>query len=388
MDLALSPAAEQFRERFARWLDLHLPSEWCDVPVGLGDESQYVETRREWGRMLAGAGWLAPHWPVAYGGLGLGVDEQVAYLEVLVAAGAPEPMNQNGIGIFAPALLRFGTDEQRRRYLPPMLAHDELWCQGFSEPQAGSDLASLTTRATREGDRFLVTGQKVWTSYAAYADRCYLLVRVAGDPGGLTMVILDMHQRGVTVRPLRTITGTSEFCEIFLDEAVVPAVDVVGPVGAGWQVATYALARERSTGLAQRSLLLARELTNLTRLVGSVGPAAPSTEKFVDAFVRARVVDSLVRRTLALTAEGDGADELLALAPAAKVLWSEAHQQQVELLVEVAGAELVAGDAAWSRWGRLLLSTRAETIYGGTSEIQRNLVAKSLGLPSDRPGRA
>ena len=378
MDLALSGEAAAYRDQLRSWVEEHLPPQWRDVPVGTGDDADYVRMRREWGRMLHRGAWLAPHWPLIHGGRGLGVDAQLAVLDVLVAAGAPEPMNTNGMGIFAPALMAFGTRAQQSRYLGPMLAHDDVWCQGFSEPGAGSDLGGLATRAVPDGDRFLVSGQKVWTSYALFAQRCYLMVRVAGVANGVTMVVLHMDRPGVIVRPLRNITGSSEFCEVFLDDVTVDADDVVGGIGDGWRVATYALARERSTGLAQRALQLSRELELMNAQLHRDGH---DDDLLVEAFVRSRVVDSTVRRVLATVADGD---EPGMLAPVAKVLWSEGHQAQLTTLVEAAGPEVTGAGGGWSDWLRALLFSRAETIYGGTSEIQRNLIAKSLGMPSDR----
>lgn len=378
MELALSGAALDYRDELRDWVAATLPVEWRDVPVGIGDDAAYVAMRRDWGAMLHEGGWLAPHWPAACGGRGLGVDAQLAFLDVLVAAGAPEPMNTNGMSIFAPALMAFGTDDQRARYLGPMLAHDDIWCQGFSEPGAGSDLGGLTTRAIPDGDGFVVSGQKVWTSYALFAQRCYLMVRVTGVPDGVTMVVLHMDRPGVTVRPLRNLTGSSEFCEVFLDDVTVDADDVVGGIGDGWRVATYALARERSTGLAQRALQLSRELELMNARLHAGGYDGAA---LVGAFVRSRAVDSTVRRVLATIAEGA---EPGMLAPVAKVLWSEGHQAQLATLVEVAGPEVTGAGDGWADWLRALLFSRAETIYGGTSEIQRNLIAKALGLPSDR----
>ncbi|CQD23893.1 acyl-CoA dehydrogenase [Mycobacterium lentiflavum] len=380
MDLGLSVEAERYRDGLRDWVSANLPPQWRDIPVGTGDDQTYVAMRREWGRRLFEAGWLAPHWPTEYGGLGLGADAQLAFVEMLVEAGAPEPMNNNGMGIFAPALMRFGTDEQCARYLKPMLSHDDIWCQGFSEPQAGSDLAGLSTRAIPQGDRLLVSGQKVWTSFALFAERCYVLVKVAGSPG-TTLVVVHMERPGVTVRPLRNITGTSEFCEVFFDEVVVDAADVVGGIGDGWKVATYALARERSSALAQRSLQLTRELTRMMGALGDLGRLEGAERALVDAFVRTRVVDSTVRRVFALSANDT---EPGLLAPIAKILWSESHQKQLAVLLEAAGPEVAGAGADWSEWTRSLLFARAETIYGGTSEIQRNLIAKALGLPSDR----
>jgi alkylation response protein AidB-like acyl-CoA dehydrogenase len=367
---------------FRRWIEDHLPSQWRDAGMSGDDEAQHVRIRSEWGRMLAEGGWVGPGIPTAYGGLGLSVDEQLAYITALVESGAPEQMNTNGLGIFAPSLLRFGTEEQKRRLLPAMLRHDEIWCQGFSEPEAGSDLRSLRTSAEREGDGFRLNGQKVWTSYAHHADWCYLLARVPGDGGGITMCVIAMDSPGVTVRPLRTMVGNSEFCEVFLDDVRVPAHDVIGAVGDGWRLAAYSLARERSSALAQRSLLLGRELERLLATVagGTAGSTVPD-EHLVDAFVSARALTATVRRTLAVIA---GGGEPGMLSSIAKVTWSEAHQEQLQLAVRALGPAAAAGVEVERGWTRAALAARGETIYGGTSEVQRNLLAKALGLPTDR----
>jgi alkylation response protein AidB-like acyl-CoA dehydrogenase len=335
--------------------------------------------RREWGKMLHRAGWLGSHWPEEYGGRGFGIDEQVAFVEVLVKAGAPEPLNANGIGAFAPALMRYGTEEQKRRWLQPMISHEEIWCQGFSEPEAGSDLRSLRTSAVRDGDEWRITGQKVWTSYAQYASKCYLLARVPDH--GITMFVIKMQQPTITVVPLRNLAGTSEFCEVFFDGTVVPVEDVVGEVGSGWAIASFALANERSTNLAQRALQLGREFEVIASLLGGASADALHQPALIDAFVRTRVVESMVRR---IQATVDAGDEVGAIASMAKITWSEAHQKQLGLLLDLAGSELAVGRDRYAVLQRALLHARAETIYGGTSEIQRNLIASSLGLPSDR----
>jgi alkylation response protein AidB-like acyl-CoA dehydrogenase len=260
-----------------------------------------------------------------------------------------------------------------------MLAHEEVWCQGFSEPNAGSDLLGLRTVAEPHEGGWRITGQKVWTSYAAYSKFCYLLARVADS--GITMFVAEIDQSAVTVRPLRNLSGTSEFCEVFFDGAFVPAEHVVGPVGSGWAAARYALSCERSTSLAQRALLLVREFDKLAELVARVSSDRDWADSFVDAFVRSRVVESFVKRVQATVA---GGEDVGALASMAKVTWSEAHQAQLGLLLKNAGPEFVFGRQGFGPWQRALLHSRAETIYGGTSEIQRNLIAKSLGLPSDR----
>lgn len=380
MDLSLSPQAQSLAAKFRRWIDDTLPDEWRNLRIG-DDEAHHVHVRRQWGRMLADGGWAGPAIPTAYGGMGLDVDGQLAYVEALVGSGAPEPMNTNGIGIFAPSLLRFGTEEQKRRLLPPMLRHDEIWCQGFSEPDAGSDLRSLQTRAEPSGNGFRIIGQKVWTSYAHHADRCYLLARVPGSDGGITMFVMPMEAAGLTIRPLRTMAGSSEFCELFLDDVFVPEEDVIGDVGDGWRLATYSLARERSSALTQRTLLLGREFDRVMALARDRQPNSVPDQQLVDAFVRTRALDATVKRTLAVIA---GGDEPGILSPIAKITWSESHQAQLDLALRLLGPEAAAGAEVDSGWTNSALRTRGETIYGGTSEIQRNLIAKALGLPSDR----
>jgi alkylation response protein AidB-like acyl-CoA dehydrogenase len=205
------------------------------------------------------------------------------------------------------------------------------------------------------------------------------MVRVSGEPGGVTMVVLHLDRPGITIRPLRNIAGTSEFCEVFLDDVVVDVDDVVGEIGGGWRAATYALARERSSGLAQRSLQMSRELNLMLGALRTDAPESRPEDALVESYVRGRVVDSTVRRVLALSADGE---EPGVLAPCAKILWSEGHQAQLATLLELAGSRVAGPD--WPEWTRAIIFSRAETIYGGTSEIQRNLVAKAMGLPSDR----
>jgi alkylation response protein AidB-like acyl-CoA dehydrogenase len=315
----------------------------------------------------------------------------VILLEEMIAAGAPEPMNTNVLGIFAPTLIKFGTASQCAQFLPGMLSHESIWCQGFSEPGAGSDLAAISTRGRVDGDEIIVTGQKVWTSYAHLAEYCYLLLRTGEGSlrhAGLSLVMLPMRQDGVQVRPLRNIAGTEEFCEVFIDEARVPLANVVGELGKGWTMAMYALAQERSVGLAQRSLKLSgefhkvAELTRAERVKGN--PRA--TEAFVsrslvDAYVRATVVSATVRRAIQLDAEGL---DIGPLSSVAKVFWSESHQAQMDVVSELLGPGFVTDQSPESDWYRASMYARGETIYGGTSQIQRNVLARSLGLPKGK----
>jgi alkylation response protein AidB-like acyl-CoA dehydrogenase len=393
VDFALSPAAEKFRARFVEWLDAELPEEWRNYSMHGSTFDEVVEVRRAWGRLLHAGGWAGPSWPVAHGGLGLGTEELTAYCEELVRCGAPEPMNSNAIGILAPTIMKYGTVEQKERFLPPMLAHDELWCQGFSEPAAGSDLAGLATTATHDpGDGvYRINGQKLWTSRGQYADWCYVLARTGQGSKrheGISMMLMPMHQPGVDVRPLRNITGSSEFNELFLTDATAQDCDVIGPVGDGWQVANFALSNERGPRLIERALTFKQEQTKgLEDLMGTWddGPSAgvdAVPDSMVAAHIDARVVDAMAHRILALTAEGASVGVLASMS---KLIWSEGYQRFLSALVEAFGADGASDVAPFAVWQDRLLRSRAGTIYGGTSEVQRNIIAKSLGLPASGP---
>lgn len=390
MDFGFSDQAEEFRAEFRLWLQESLPAEWRDLARGT-DEEHLISIRRAWGIRLLEGGWAGPSWPKEYGGLGLLIEQQAILLEELTRAGAPEALNSNGISIFAPTLIHYGTEEQKKRYLPKMLSHEEIWCQGFSEPEAGSDLAGLQTRAEATDGGFTLKGQKVWTTNGHLADMCYILVRT--DPAGsrhagISMMMMKMRQPGVTVRPLRTIAGTEEFSEVFLDDAFVPDEDLVGEPGNGWDMATYALSLERSLNFAERSLRMRRELGKLMTLVeeqkAARNPRASDPvfeDRLVDSFIASTLLGSLVLRTLAMTASGE---PLGTLPSTAKLYWSEAHQDLLGLSLDLLGEH--ANDSEYEEWVRGVLLTRGETIYAGTSEIQRNLIAKGLGLPSSRGG--
>ena len=241
MNFEYSQEAEKFRSFFRTWLEANFPKEWNHEVTG----EELVERRRTWGQMLGQGGWVAPAWPKDYGGLGLTLEQQLVYIEELVRINAPEVLNSNGIGIFGMTLIHYGTEEQKKHYLPRMLHHEDIWCQGFSEPIAGSDLASLQTKAVLKGNHYVLNGQKVWTSFAPYANKCYILVRTGESRyKGISLMILDLDQQGVTVRPIKNIAGESELAEIFLDDAIVPLKDVVGEINNGWEMANYALAHE------------------------------------------------------------------------------------------------------------------------------------------------
>jgi alkylation response protein AidB-like acyl-CoA dehydrogenase len=380
------------REEFRAWLEENLPPEWRDITRGTPDE-RAVPIRRGWGERLAAGRWAAPGWPELYGGRDLPIEAELVVLEELVRAGAPEALNSNGIAIVGPLLIRYGTQEQIDRFLLPMLDHSELWCQGFSEPNAGSDLANLQTRARLEDDNLVLSGQKIWTSFAERAQFCYALVRTdATGPkhAGISLVILDMRQPGVTVRSLRNIAGGAEFAEVFLDDAVVPRSHVIGQLHQGWDLAMEALSLERGLSFAERALRFRREISNAIRLVRSFDPPSSRASSdpglpahLLDCYIDSRLLTSAVGRVLRLIHEPERVGTLAALT---KLHWSESHQELLGLVV--AALETRAADEG-AEWLRAFLFSRGETIYGGTSEIQRNQIARGIGLPSSsRSARA
>ncbi|MCZ4494238.1 MAG: hypothetical protein JWP53_3169 [Conexibacter sp.] len=373
------------REEFRAWLDENLPPEWRDITRGTPDE-RAVPIRRGWGERLAAGRWAAPGWPEAYGGRDLPIEAELVVLEELVRAGAPEALNSNGIAIVGPLLIRYGTQEQIDRFLLPMLDHSELWCQGFSEPNAGSDLANLQTRARLEDDSLILSGQKIWTSFAERAQFCYALVRTdATGPkhAGISLVILDMRQPGVSVRSLQNIAGGAEFAEVFLDDAVVPRSQVIGELHQGWDLAMEALSLERGLSFAERALRFRREVSTAIRLVrpfdspsGCASSDPGLSAQLLDCYIDSRLLTSAVGRVLRLIHEPDRVGTLAALT---KLHWSESHQELLGLVVAALETR-AAGEGA--EWLRAFMFSRGETIYGGTSEIQRNQIARGIGLPS------
>jgi alkylation response protein AidB-like acyl-CoA dehydrogenase len=390
MDFTVSVAARELGERFRRWIAENLPPEWTDIAAGSVGEAQYASMRRAWGQLLHRGGWSAPTWPTEYGGLGLTIDEQLVYLTELVNAGAPEPLNTNPIGVLGPCLMRYGSSRQRERILPGILSHELIGCQCFSEPDAGSDLANLRTRATKVDGGWIVNGQKVWTTNAQLADFCYALVRT--EPGsqrraGVSFVLIDMRAEGAAVRPLTNIAGSAEFNEVFFTDVFIADDDVVGDVGRGWDVAMYALSEERTTGIAQRALRLRRDLGNLEALHRASAPPLSNREaarweaEFEQLGVETRAVEAAVYRNLALAAQGE---DISILSPMAIYTWSAAHQRLRRIAMQRLGPSAIRSDGPSGDWNRSMLFARSATIAGGTTQIQLNNIAKGLGLPSSR----
>lgn len=395
MDLTFTPEQLAFRTELRAWLAEHGPA--GDLPPEPDGEEQSFAWRREWQRTLARDRWAGVHWPTEVGGRGATLTETAIFFEELGRSGAPLPADVLGILLAGPTLMVWGDDAQQERLLPTILSADETWCQGFSEPDAGSDFASVKTAAVREDpddpeSDWLVTGQKVWTSGAQYAKWCMLVARtgtpVAGggttlEPGtkkhqGLTYFVLDMEQAAVDVRPLVQITGSPEFNELFLTEARVPASMVVGGVGNGWKVALTTLMNERA-GLA--FFLQVRLRQALDRLVAAARANGLAddpvvADRLADLHLRTEALRLLAWKGLtAIETHGQPGPE----GSLTKWLWSETNQLLVQLSVDVVGTDALAAD---TRWGYELLRARGNSIEGGTTEIQKSIVAERvLGLP-------
>jgi alkylation response protein AidB-like acyl-CoA dehydrogenase len=375
MDLSLSPSEQEFRDEVRGWLEANHPG-----PTPEGDDAGF-EFRRAWQRKLNERGWAGLSWPEQYGGSGATLFEQAIFSEEVARASAPPMANTLGLAMGGPTVIGHGTEEQKERYLGPILSAEEIWCQGFSEPQSGSDLASLKTKAVRKGDEWIVTGQKVWTTMAHQAKWCMLLART--DPGaakhrGLTYFLMDMEQDGVEIRPLRQITGEAEFNELFIEEARVPDENIVGGENNGWSVAITTLMHERA-GLAfalQVSVQIAlRELLERARENGVAGDPV-MRQRFAQVYAEAQVLRLTAYRGLTkLQAHGAPGPE----GSLGKWHWAEVNQSLTELAMDLAGPRAQLVDDPWTY---RYLRARANSIEGGTTEILKNIVAERvLGLP-------
>ena len=353
-------------------------------PVPAGDEDRQYAYRRDFQRRLADGGWAAVHWPREYGGRGATLTESAIFFEELGRSGAPLPANVLGLLLAGPTIMTWGTEQQQERYLSPILTADEIWCQGFSEPDAGSDLASLKTRAVRDGDEWVLTGQKVWTSGAQYSKWCMLVARSDPDAPkhkGLTYFLLDMEQEGVQIRPLRQITGEPEFNELFLDGARVPTENVLGGAGNGWKVALTTLMNERA-GLGFFLQVRLRQL--LDRVIEEAAREGllddPVTaDRLGELHLRTEIVRLTAYRGLtAIEKYGQPGPE----GSLTKWMWSDTNQRLTQLAAELLGPRaLRAGDP----WAYELLRARGNSIEGGTTEVLKNIVAERvLGLPKSR----
>lgn len=410
MDLQFTAEDEEFRQEVRSWLAENLRGDFAGLvgTGGPGREHENYEARRAWERRLGEAGWIGLGWPAEHGGRGASLARQVIFHEEYARAEAPSRVSHMGENLLAPTLIHFGSAEQCRRFLPGIRRGEEMWCQGYSEPNAGSDLAAVQTRAVLDGDQWMISGQKVWTSLAQYADWCFVLARTeAGAPRhqGLSYLLVPMRQPGVEIRPINQLTGTSEFNEVFFDRAVTAAGNIVGDPGDGWRIALGTLAFERGVATLGRQIGYLREFERIVEIARTTRAIADPAlhDRILDMWIDLQVMRYTALRTLSAAsgAPGVGAGsspqgrhlggggEMSGAHPSvAKLLWGTCHQRLGELAMDVAGPAaglLRAEPYELSDVQRLFLSSRADTIYGGSNEIQRNIIAeRMLGLPRER----
>ena len=379
MDLSLTPAHEALRRRLRTWLAANLPrSRRDDRSVEYG-EPERIPAAKAWQRKLYEAGFVAMRWPREYGGQGADVLEQTIVDDELVRAGAPGLIGLLGVEMLGPTLIEWGTPEQKRRFLPPVLTADEIWCQGYSEPDSGSDLASLRTRAELDGDHFVVNGQKVWTSYAHLADWMFCLVRTdpeAAKHAGISYLLIDMRSAGITVRPLVQMTGDAGFNEVFFEDVHVPRANLVGGLHQGWQVANSTLRHERNMlGSSARTQQLLHAVQRLARRRGIADDGA-IRQRLANLAIRVEAMRLHAYRELTDAARGrpPGLPALVT-----KLVSTELNHDLAELALDLLGAQ---GLGTGGLWSFELMFTLGMIIGGGTSQIQKNIISeRGLGMP-------
>jgi alkylation response protein AidB-like acyl-CoA dehydrogenase len=378
MDLRYPAEAEAFRVELRAWLDAHLPEGLATNVEQLQRGSVELERVRAWNRTLADARYAAPSWPAAYGGRDAGLLEQVVFNEEMDRARAPGPVNIIGIPNIAPAIMQWGTDEQKNRFLPRLLRGDDIWCQGMSEPNAGSDLASLQCHAVLDGEVFVINGQKTWNTLGHIADWCQLYVRT--DPGaakhkGISCLLVDMSLPGIDVRPLVTITGEPGFSELFFTDVRVPADALLGPLNEGWKVATTTLAHERA-GVAKLHLALRRGIRELVEAARANGRADDPVirQQLARVYLEAEYLKLLADRAISGQLHGRPTGPEGSVA---KLVWADVQNHLAEAASAVHGADGWTGDNGIRR-----VSVRSASIAGGTTQVNKNIVAQRvLGMP-------
>lgn len=389
MNLDFNEQEESFRRAVRAWLDEALRGEFAALRGrgGPGDEHASLAGRLAWERVLGASEWACVGWPRAYGGRGATLNEQVIFHEEYARARAPGRLGHIGETLLGPTVIEFGTEAQKRRFLPPIARGEEFWCQGYSEPEAGSDLANVQTRAELVGGEWVINGQKTWTSLAHCADWCFVLCRTnptAPRHRGLSYLLVPMRSEGIEVRPIEQITGTSEFNEVFFDNVRTPAENVLGPVDGGWRVAMATLAFERGTSTLGQQLMFENELAEVIAAAKASGAARDPAirQRIAAAWMGLKVMRMSSLRTLSLMQGG----ELRREAMIAKLYWATWHRDLGKLAMDVLGEEAgVVGEGyELSALQRLFLFTRADTIYAGSNEIQRNIIGeRALGLPPE-----
>lgn len=378
---------QEFRAEVRDWLAENLAGEFAAIKGrgGPGREDEAFEERRAWNQHLAAAGYTCLGWPEEHGGRGLTVAHRVAFYEEYALANAPAKVNHFGEELLGPTVIAFGTPEQQQRFLPKILDVTELWCQGYSEPGAGSDLANVSTTAELVGDEWVINGQKVWTSLAHWAQWCFVVARTEKGSkrhAGLSFLLVPLDQPGVEVRPIVQLTGDSEFNEVFFDDARTEADLVVGTPGDGWRVAMGLLTFERGVSTLGQQIEYARELSGVAELAKRNGATDDPLirERLTRSWAGLRTMRSYALATMDV--EQPGQDNV------SKLLWANWHRELGEIAMDVLGRDgLTLTDGDFDEWQRLYLFSRADTIYGGSNEIQRNIIAERvLGLPREVKG--
>jgi alkylation response protein AidB-like acyl-CoA dehydrogenase len=405
MDLSYPPKAEGFRTEIRAWLEENLPEGW-GAPGFRMDGDERKRFSAEWPRKLYEGGWICASWPQEYGGRGLDTMQMVVLNEEFARAGAPMRADFFGDTLVGPTILQWGSDEQKKEFLPKILRGQISWCQGFSEPDAGSDLASLKTRAELDGDEWVVNGQKVWTTQAQHADYVFLLARTDPDAPkhkGISYLLVPMKQPGIEVRPIEQIDGSAEFNEVFFDNARCPKDNVVGGVNNGWSVAMTTLGFERGTSATTGHRRFQRELDAIIDAARKNGKAADPLvrQRLAHAWSKVKIMEVNGLRSLTAVLNKTKDRSSAALGATNKMFWSEYHRDVMELYIDIMGmdGQLLTGDIreeyalGMGRRARArhypvsalqasFFFSRSETIWGGAAEIQRNIVGERvLGLP-------
>ena len=392
MKLGFSREEEAFRAECAAWLNGQMSGEFADIR-GIYELTSKPERRKEWEQQLAAHGWSCIGWPREWGGRDATLAEQVIFAEEYARSGAPGRINHIGVELAGPTILAFGTEEQKARFLPGIASGTAIWCQGYSEPNAGSDLANVRTKARLDGEEWIVDGQKIWTSLAHFSDWIFVLARSeegTSGPRGLTFLMLPMDQEGIEVRPIEQMNGDAEFNETFFTDARCPQDSLIGAPGDGWKIAMGLLAFERGVSTLGQQMGFRNELDAIVAAATANGKAADPLirQRIAKAEIGLRLMRYGALRMLSNTdhAAIDGA------ALTYKIQWATWRRSLGELAMDVLGqaGEIAEGDSYhWGQLPNLFLFSRADTIYGGTNQIQRNLISeRGLGLPREPRGNA
>ncbi|MFK7897671.1 MAG: acyl-CoA dehydrogenase family protein [Myxococcota bacterium] len=393
MDAHFTEEDEAFRREISAWLDEHLKGEFEVVKGrgGPGDEHALFEERHAWEKLMGAHGWIGVGWPKEVGGRGLSLTQQMIFHEEYARAGGPGRVGHIGEGLLGPTVIHFGSDDQKKRFLPKILSGEEVWCQGYSEPAAGSDLAAVQTRAELDGDDWVLNGQKVWTSGAEWSDWCFVVCRTDPDAQpkhrGISYILVPMDQPGVDIRPIVQMTGDSEFSEVFFSDARTPKENIVGEVNGGWAVSMGTLAFERGASTLGQQMSFQNELDQVIAIAKENGRAKDPLirQRIAEAWSGLRIQRYHALRTLSGADEGE---EPPPSSMISKLFWASWHRDLGKLAMDVMGPDAEIADGApydLNGLQRMFLFTRSDTIYAGSNQIQRNIISeRALGMPREK----